>query len=288
MRIGIALPNTIPGVHGRLLVEWAKAAEAAGFSTLSTVGRIVFPTHDELIALTAAAAVTSRIELFTNVLIGPLYDPVVLARQAASLDQISGGRFTMGLAVGWRPTDFTVVGRDWHTRGKRLDADIETMLQVWAGEKVLGADKVMSPPPTNGSVPLAFGGSVPASYERIAKRGVGYTAAGATPEQMDAYIANTNAAWTAAGRTGTPRFWSLGYYGLSAEAEAVGAAYLTDYYGDWGGGMAAGMPKTPEAILATVEAFKATGTDEFIFVPTKGDIAELDALVAALGGKTTF
>ena len=173
MRIGIGLPNTIPGVQGRLFVEWAKAAEAANFSTLSTIGRVVFPTHDELIALTAAAAVTEKIALFTNVLISPLFDPVVLARQSASLDQISNGRFTLGLGVGWRPTDFEVVGREYHTRGKRMDADIETMLKVWAGEKVNGADKVISPTPTNGSVPLAFGGNVQAAFDRIAKLGVG-------------------------------------------------------------------------------------------------------------------
>lgn len=288
MRIGIGLPNTIPGVPGRMLVDWAKAAEAADFSTLSTIGRVVFPTHDELIALTAAAAVTEKIALFSNVTISPLFDPVVLARQTASLDQISNGRFTLGLGVGWRPTDFAVVGRDYHTRGKRMDADIETMLQVWAGEKVNGADKVISPRPTNGTVPLAFGGNVQAAFDRIGRHGVGFTAGGATPEQVNGAIASTNAAWSAAGRSGKPYFWALGYYGLSADAEAIAAEYLTDYYGDWGGGMAAGMPKTPEAILATVEAFKATGVDEFIFVPTKGDLAELDALVAALGGKTTF
>ena len=184
MRIGIGLPNTIPGVHGRLLVDWAKAAEAADFSTLSTIGRVVFPTHDELIALTAAAAVTEKIALFSNVTISPLFDPVVLARQSASLDQISNGRFTLGLGVGWRPTDFTVVGREYHTRGKDMDAGIETMLKIWAGEKVNGADKVVSPQPTNGTVPLAFGGTAPAAFPRAAKYGVGYTAGGAAPDQV--------------------------------------------------------------------------------------------------------
>ena len=117
MRIGIGLPNTIPGVQGRTLVEWAKQAEAAGFSTLSTIGRVIFPTHDEFIALTAAAAVTERIKLFSNVTVEPLFDPVILARQAASLDQISQGRFTLGVGVGWNPNDFAVVGKGFTNRG---------------------------------------------------------------------------------------------------------------------------------------------------------------------------
>ena len=102
MRIGVGLPNTIPGTPGSRLVDWAREAESMGFSTLATIGRLVFPTYEELQALTAAAAVTDRIGLFTNVAIGPVYDRAMLAKLAAGVDQISGGRFVLGLATGWR------------------------------------------------------------------------------------------------------------------------------------------------------------------------------------------
>src|SRR4029453_6259018 len=90
--VGIGLPTTIPDTEGRTLVEWARRAEEAGFSTLGTIGRLVYPNSDALIALAAAAAVTERIRLTTSILIAPLHaNTALLAKQAASLDRLSGG-----------------------------------------------------------------------------------------------------------------------------------------------------------------------------------------------------
>jgi len=283
MRIGVGLPNVVPGTPGKTIVEWARNAEQFGFSSLATIGRLVFPSYEELIALTAAAAVTSKIGLLSNVTIGPTRDPVELAHEAASLDQISGGRFTLGLAVGWRPEDFNAVGKAWKGRGLRLDSDIELMQRAWRGEILPGTTKKSTVPPVNGeSVPLAFGGTAQACYDRAAKYGVGWTAGGSSPDDTRASNDAAKAAWTAAGRTGTPRLWALSYYGVGDDARDVAATYLTDYYGDWGGGMAAGMPADAEALKATVKAFEATGTDEFFFNPTNSDLHQLEALAKAV------
>src|SRR5690606_14685214 len=109
-QIGIGLPNTIPGTPGRLLVEWARRAEAAGFSTLATIDRVVYPNYDSLIALAAAAGATERIRLMTNILLAPTRNPVLLAKEAASVDQISQGRLILGLATGSRANDFQASG----------------------------------------------------------------------------------------------------------------------------------------------------------------------------------
>jgi alkanesulfonate monooxygenase SsuD/methylene tetrahydromethanopterin reductase-like flavin-dependent oxidoreductase (luciferase family) len=115
---GSAWPNAVPDTEGRTLVDWARRADEAGFSTLGTIGRLVYPNYEELIALAAAAAVTSRIRLTTSILLGPLHTNTALfAKQAASLDRISGGRLVLGLGIGGREDDFAASGLTMAGRG---------------------------------------------------------------------------------------------------------------------------------------------------------------------------
>jgi alkanesulfonate monooxygenase SsuD/methylene tetrahydromethanopterin reductase-like flavin-dependent oxidoreductase (luciferase family) len=133
MDVGIGLPATIPGVEGDALLEWARRAEARGFSSLGTIDRIVYGNYEPLIALAAAAAVTERIRLATTIMIAPYRaNGALVAKQAASLDRLSGGRLTLGVAVGGREDDFEVSGVDFHTRGARFDAMLEEWVRIWA------------------------------------------------------------------------------------------------------------------------------------------------------------
>jgi alkanesulfonate monooxygenase SsuD/methylene tetrahydromethanopterin reductase-like flavin-dependent oxidoreductase (luciferase family) len=281
VRIGVGLPNTMLDVGGRLLVDWARRAEARGFSSLATIDRVAYPSYDSLTALTAAAAVTERIGLLTNVLLEPLYPPVLLAKVTACLDQLSEGRLTLGLGVGGRPDDYQLVERGFSDRGRRFDADLELLHQSWAGEPVPGSQFPVGPPTTRGRVPLLIGGQAGLAAPRAARWGAGFTIGGAPPEMAGGAIQEFRAAYERAGGTGTPRVVALSYYSLGEEHTETSQRNLRSYYGflgDWAEGIASGAPRTPEALRHTARAFEELGVDELIFDPTVPDLDQIDRL----------
>ena len=155
MRIGIGLPNPFPGTPGTLLPTWASQAEQHGFSTLATIDRVAFANHDSLIALAAAAAVTERIELLTNILLLPTRQPALLAKETATIASISNGRLTLGIGVGGREDDFTLSETSFADRGKRTDQMLETMTAAWRGEPIDGSTEPVVPVAPGHPVPRA-------------------------------------------------------------------------------------------------------------------------------------
>jgi alkanesulfonate monooxygenase SsuD/methylene tetrahydromethanopterin reductase-like flavin-dependent oxidoreductase (luciferase family) len=283
MKIGIGLPNPIPGTAGERLLEWARRSEEAGFSSLATIDRIAYPSYESLIVLAAAAGVTSRIGLLTNVLLGPTRNPVMLAKEAASVDQLSAGRLTLGLAVGGRKDDFDAVELGFSDRGKRWDRNLEIIHRVWKGELVNGALKPIGPAPIRPEgVPILVGGRSDATIERVVKWGVGYTVGGAPPEVGGPFAERVRAAWTQAGRVGAPRIVGLTYFVLGDRGMAEGAGYLADYYGEYGSSIWERTPKSMEALRGVRGRFEAFGFDELIVVPVSADPAELDLAAEAV------
>src|ERR1700730_2935096 len=135
MDIGISLPAAIPGVEAATLIEWARRSESAGFRSLSCLDRLVFGNFETLTTLAAAAAVAQRVRLVTAVLLAPLHTNIaLLAKQAATLDSISGGRLVLGVGVGNRQDDYEAGGADFHRRGRFMDQQILQMRRIWSGE----------------------------------------------------------------------------------------------------------------------------------------------------------
>jgi alkanesulfonate monooxygenase SsuD/methylene tetrahydromethanopterin reductase-like flavin-dependent oxidoreductase (luciferase family) len=286
VEIGIGLPNTVLEVPGRLMVDWARRAEERGFSSLATIDRLAYPTYDSLTALTAAAAATERIGLVTNVLLEPLYPPVLLAKVTASLDQLSAGRLTLGVGVGGRQDDFELAGRSFGDRGRRLDADLELLHQAWAGQPVAGSRFPVGPPTTRGRVPLLIGGQAKLAAPRAVRWGAGFTIGGAPPEMAAGAIREFTAAWERAGGTGKPRVVALSYFSLGEDHTEASLANLRSYYGflgDWAEGIASGAARTPEAIRDTAAAFEDLGVDELIFDPTVPALDQVDRLADTVG-----
>jgi alkanesulfonate monooxygenase SsuD/methylene tetrahydromethanopterin reductase-like flavin-dependent oxidoreductase (luciferase family) len=276
MDVGIGLPTTIPGVTGPQVLEWARRAEARGFSSLGTIDRIVYPNYEPLIALAAAAAVTERIKLATTILIAPYRaNAALVAKQAATLDNLSGGRLVLGVAVGGREDDYEVSGVDFHTRGKRFDAMLAEWDELWSGDRV-------GPP---GRPTLILGGTVDASYERAARYGDGWTLGGGTPDAFAGGMEKMRAAWSAAGRDGEPRGMSLAYYALGDGAQAAAEGYLGDYYGflgDYAAQIAASAATDADTVRGYVQGFEAAGCDELILFPSDPDPGQVDLLADAL------
>jgi alkanesulfonate monooxygenase SsuD/methylene tetrahydromethanopterin reductase-like flavin-dependent oxidoreductase (luciferase family) len=284
MQIGIGLPNPVPDTEGTTLVEWARRAEAAGFSSLATIDRIVYPSYDSLISLAAAAAVTERIGLATNILIAPLRDEVLLAKEAASVDRLSGGRLTLGLAVGGRRDDYAAVGNGFHTRGSRLDQQIEVMGRVWRGEHLSDTGQPSVPLPGR-EVPILIGGATDNAVERTVKYGVGYTAGGGGPDMMAAIAEKVRKSWTESGREGEPRMVALSYFALGPNADEGASRYLKDYYGflgEWADRIAESAPTTPDALTGLTKRFEDFGVDELILDPTISELDQIDRAADAL------
>ncbi len=138
MKIGIGLPATTPGVQGKLILDWARQADAGPFSSLGLIDRIVYDNYEPLITLAAVGGATERIRLATTVLLAPLRNGALLAKQSASLDALSGGRLTLGLAVGGREDDYQIAEKSLKNRGKRFVEQLALMERIWSGQLLEG------------------------------------------------------------------------------------------------------------------------------------------------------
>jgi alkanesulfonate monooxygenase SsuD/methylene tetrahydromethanopterin reductase-like flavin-dependent oxidoreductase (luciferase family) len=285
MKIGIGLPANIPGVQGKQLIEWAKKADVGPFSSLGLIDRLVYDNYDPLIAFAAAAGATHRIRLVTTILLAPLHSAAVLAKQAASLDAISGGRLTLGLGVGQREDDFQAASASFHSRGKVFGEQLATMQRIWSGQPFSAEVGAIGPAPAQvGGPEILIGAVAPTALARLGRWGNGFIAGGGGPQMANQGFRAAENVWNAAGRAGKPRLVGCVYYALGPEAQTRGGNYIHHYYGaEWGPLVVQSMPVTPEAIKELSKAFADIGTDELMFWPCLADLDQIDRLEDALG-----
>ena len=281
MDVGIGLPNAVRGVDRSGIVEWAKRAEDAGFSSLGTIDRIVFPNYESLIALAAAAGVTERIRLTTDVLLAPLRsNTALLAKQAATLDSLSEGRLVLGLGIGGRRDDFEASGVDFSIRGKAFEQQLVDLNRIWSGDEV-------GPPTASGGRPeVLIGGGADAVFRRAAQYADGWTMGGGTPDMFSEAVAKLEAAWQKEGRGGEPRKVALFYYALGSDREAQAKRSLGDYYAflkEYSDRLVASAAKDAGTIRSYLDAFEQAGADEVICFPTSTDPEQVDLLARAAG-----
>jgi alkanesulfonate monooxygenase SsuD/methylene tetrahydromethanopterin reductase-like flavin-dependent oxidoreductase (luciferase family) len=285
MEVAIGLPTTIPGVQGHEVTEWARRAEAAGFSGLGTLDRVVYPNYESMVALGAAAAVTERIGLITSIAILPYrQNAALVAKQAATLQGLSGGRLVLGVAVGGRPDDFEAGGVPFENRARRFEEMLDDMKRIWAGEE-RGFAGGVGPDVSDDPPPLIIGGQVDAAFRRAARYGDGWIAGGGQPEYYPPAMEKLEAAWREAGREGEPRKLALAYFSLDDDPEDQARRTIGHYYafaGDYQDMVVAGVAKGEEGVKERVRAFDDVGCDELIMFPASSNPEQVDRLAAAV------
>ena len=219
MKVGVGLPTTTPATDGALVLDWARRADDGPFSSVAVLDRVAYDSLEPFAALAAAAAVTARVRLATMIAIGPLRATALLVKQAASVHALSGGRLTLGLAVGARVEDYEVAGVEHRGRGRRLS---EQLAYLRGG---IDEDRVG---PAREGIELLVGGGSGQAFSRMARYADGYAHGGGPPRAFAAAATRANAAWQDLGRPGRPRLWGQGYFTLG-DVER-GNAYLRDYY----------------------------------------------------------
>lgn len=279
MRVGVGLPSVIPGAAPELMLEWARRSDAGPFSTLATHDRIAYDSFEAMTVLAATAAVTARVRLATLVLIAPLRSIALLAKQAATLDALSGGRFTLGVGVGPRRDDYQVGEGRFGSRGRRLDEQLRELRDWWEERRVGPSGAGQAGPE------LLVGGAGDQALARVARHADGFVHGGGPPRAFAGAAERAWAAWSDAGRPGRPRLVGTGYFALGPDAVEAGTAGLRSYYAFVGGfaaRIAAGLLTSDEAIREFLKGYKLAGCDEVILFPAVAEIEQLDRLAEAV------
>jgi alkanesulfonate monooxygenase SsuD/methylene tetrahydromethanopterin reductase-like flavin-dependent oxidoreductase (luciferase family) len=284
MKIGIGLPNHVAGVAGTVVVECARRAEQRGFDAVTTIDRLIYPSLDSLTTLALAAGATSTVGLVTNVLLAPLYPPMLLAKQLATLSDASGGRLVLGVGVGARPDDYRGAHVEFDSRGPILDDAVAVWRRVWSGEPI-DDEAALCPAPV--TIPLLFGGKGKPTLRRVATVGDGW-AGGAVRdyETQASFSEQIRGGWLEAGRAGRPLMQTSVNFALGDEAVvADGRRNLGRYYGnkpEYAALNVADMVHTPEDAHGTVQRYRDMGFDRLLFHPSVASLDQVDRLADAV------
>jgi alkanesulfonate monooxygenase SsuD/methylene tetrahydromethanopterin reductase-like flavin-dependent oxidoreductase (luciferase family) len=285
MKIGLGLPISAP----ETLLDWARRAEAGAFSSLGLLDRLVWHNPEPLVALAAIAGATTRIRIQTEVLLVPLRDTVLLAKQCATLDRISGGRFTLGVGIGGRADDFAAVGRDVRCRGALMDTKLADLRRLWTGAPHSAEVGPIGPVPRPRSAPHAgpevlVGAFRDRALQRVGRWGDGFLGA-APPSFLGRLFRSVERSWKEQGRSGRPRLVAQANVALGPEAVIAAArAEIGAYYDDpeVAGYMLTGLLTTPAALRAAVSAYADLGADEVMFYCWSADPDQVDRIATAL------
>jgi alkanesulfonate monooxygenase SsuD/methylene tetrahydromethanopterin reductase-like flavin-dependent oxidoreductase (luciferase family) len=282
MRIALGLPSRVASASRELMLEWVTRADRGPFSSVVVTDRVVSQALEPLSVLAMAAGATQRIRLMTSVVIGPTRETTLFARQAATIDVLSGGRLTLGIGIGVRDNDYRATGFDFHRRGRRVEEQLPILRRLWAGEPLSNEIGPIGPQSRARGPELLIGGYVPAIIRRIAQWGDGYMApGGGEPESMLKMWQQIEQAWREAGRQGKPRWVGASYFALGPNAFDHATRYINANYGynpDLAARRLRTLPGSRAAVEDAIKRQADMGVDEFILRPCAEELNQMELL----------
>jgi alkanesulfonate monooxygenase SsuD/methylene tetrahydromethanopterin reductase-like flavin-dependent oxidoreductase (luciferase family) len=236
--------------------------------------------------LAAVAALTRRVRLMTEVLITPIRNTAILAKECATLDVLSNGRFSLGIGLGGREDDYIAADAAYKNRGKQLDQQLDLMKRIWAGDP-LDAAAPIGPRPVQPNGPeLIMSGFVPKAFERLARYGDGYVSALNDIPTIEKTFRTIERSWREAGRSGKPRLIAQIDIALEARRIGQGRQNILDYYAispPYDIYKANTLLTTEQQLRDIIPALEAIGADEVVFFTWSDEIEQIDRIANLIG-----
>jgi alkanesulfonate monooxygenase SsuD/methylene tetrahydromethanopterin reductase-like flavin-dependent oxidoreductase (luciferase family) len=287
------LPVMVPGLDRDTILEWARRVDSGPYSSLAAGERVTFPNPEIMVTMSFAAAATERVRLALTVVVLPLHRPVMMAKQIATLDVVSGGRVSLGVGVGARVEDYRAAEAPFDAlRLRRMEKSIDLMRRVWRGENVVdGALRPVEPRPLQPGGPELLAGSLTADSIRRAARwadGICGFSFGPSRDEVALAFETARQAWRDRGRSATPRLVTSCWFGVGPAARARLDEYLDRYLAFLGPDVARRLAPTvgidsAAKLREAVQMLDDLGTDELILVPTTSDPDEVSRVADLIG-----
>ncbi len=290
MKIGVTIPNNWGVQDPQQVLEFGPLAENLGYDSVWVMDHLFNtgyirerlenkPYYHPMSTLSYLAATTSKVTLGTSVLVLPYHNPVELAKYSATLDQISGGRVTLGIGVGAMAEEFDALGISMRERGSLTNECIDMMRELWCSrlpkyqsKRWNFSDLYFSPKPAQESIPIWIGGSSPGAIKRTAIRGDGWHPTGISAEDYALTKSEIIEPAAAAGRDPSNMDWSTRVeVEVHDKPSSTRAASRSTLPGN-----------SPKMITAGIKAYEDAGVDHIVLALNSGNVGALKRLMETI------
>jgi len=293
VKFGVTIPNNWGVADPQQVLEFGPLAESLGFDSVWVMDHLFNtgyirerledkPYYHPMATLSYLAATTSKVTLGTSVLVLPYHNPVELSKYAATLDQISGGRVTLGVGVGAMTEEFDALGISMRERGSLTNECIDIMKELWSShlpkfqsKRWDFSDLYFSPKPAQPSIPIWVGGASPGAIKRTALRGDGWHPTGVSAEAYALTKREIIDTATAAGRDASKISWST-----RVKVEVHGKPS-----GERGSSRSTLPGDYPAKMVADIRAYQHAGVDHIVLALNSGDVSALKRLMERIAAE---